>query len=248
MPILGALTLGNLRSSDPDTALRLLSQFGQAATATLPHASPQDQMLYLILAQLMAPLFLMQPVMLTSVIAADSFAGERERKTLEYLLHTPTTEHEMLYGKMLAAWIPAVILGVLGPIPYILVADHTLAPIVHGFALPNATWLMLMLVVTPGAAALALGLSVIISARVESFQAAYQSGPVVLLPIIGMMVAQFTGGIFLNAHILMTVAAVLWTLAIIAIIIGHNSFNRQQLLIGRRGRAIVEPAPQLDAA
>ena len=242
LPIGAALGLSGIRATDADTALRLLSQFGAAATATLPDSTPQDQMLYLILAQLMAPLFLMQPVMLTSVIAADSFAGERERKTLEYLLHTPTTEKEMLYGKMLAAWVPAVLLGIFGVIPYLLVADYTLAPIVDGLALPNATWLTLMFFVTPGAAALALGLSVIISARVESFQAAYQSGPVVLLPMIAMMVGQFTGGVFLSAKVLVMVGLFLWAFAIVAITAGHKTFNRQQLLIGRKRN--VEPTDE----
>jgi ABC-2 type transport system permease protein len=161
LPIGAALGLGGIRNADPEVAMRLLSQFGDNVFASLPHTNPQGQMLYLMLAQLVAPLFLMQPVMLTSVIAADSFAGERERKTLEYLLHTPATEKELLYGKMLAAWVPALLLAIVGPLPYLMVANHVLEPVTgNAFTLPNLTWLTLMFIVTPGAAALALGLSV----------------------------------------------------------------------------------------
>ena len=38
---------------------------------------------------LLAPLFLIVPLMVSAVLAADAFAGEKERKTLERLLHLP---------------------------------------------------------------------------------------------------------------------------------------------------------------
>jgi ABC-type Na+ efflux pump permease subunit len=41
--------------------------------------------------------------MVSSVLAADSFAGEKERKTLEALLYTPTTDRELFTAKLLEA-------------------------------------------------------------------------------------------------------------------------------------------------
>ena len=38
---------------------------------------------------LLAPLFLIVPLMVSAVLAADAFAGEKERRTLEALLHLP---------------------------------------------------------------------------------------------------------------------------------------------------------------
>ena len=67
-----------------------------------------QQVIYLALVYLLAPMYLIVPLMVASVIAADSFAGEKERKTLEALLYTPTTDQELLLGKLLAAWLPAV--------------------------------------------------------------------------------------------------------------------------------------------
>ena len=37
---------------------------------------------FIFLGYLFAPMFLIMPLMLSSIIAAESFAGERERKTL----------------------------------------------------------------------------------------------------------------------------------------------------------------------
>ncbi len=43
------------------------------------------------------------PLFMVSALVADSFAGERERHTLETLLTTPLSDHAILFGKLLAA-------------------------------------------------------------------------------------------------------------------------------------------------
>ena len=48
-----------------------------------------DSVMIAMLVYLFAPMYLIVPMMVSAVIAADSFVGERERKTLEALLHTP---------------------------------------------------------------------------------------------------------------------------------------------------------------
>src|SRR4051812_42044222 len=66
------------------------------------------------LVYMFAPMFLIVPLMVSSVVAADSFAGEKERKTLEALAYTPTTDRELLLAKMLGGWIPGVLVGLFG--------------------------------------------------------------------------------------------------------------------------------------
>lgn len=43
------------------------------------------------------------PLFMVSALVADSFAGERERHTLETLLTTSLSDHAILFGKLLAA-------------------------------------------------------------------------------------------------------------------------------------------------
>jgi ABC-2 type transport system permease protein len=52
-----------------------------------------------------APVFLFEllPAVIASMIAADAFAGERERRTLETLLATPLRESAIFIGKTLSA-------------------------------------------------------------------------------------------------------------------------------------------------
>ena len=49
----------------------------------------KEQLVILVDGYLLAPLFLIVPLMVASVLAADAFAGEKERRTLEGLLHLP---------------------------------------------------------------------------------------------------------------------------------------------------------------
>ena len=46
--------------------------------------------------------------MTASSIAAESFAGERERKKMEALLYTSASDAELFVGKALAAFLPAL--------------------------------------------------------------------------------------------------------------------------------------------
>src|SRR5688500_2197695 len=45
--------------------------------------TPEQQIILFTLVYMLAPLFLIMPIMVSSVLAAESFAGEKERKTLE---------------------------------------------------------------------------------------------------------------------------------------------------------------------
>jgi len=82
-----------------------------------------QQLTYVLLVYMFAPFFLLIPVMASSVIASDSFAGEKERKTIEALLATPLTDGELLFGKMLASFVPAMAVTILSFIAYTVVVD-----------------------------------------------------------------------------------------------------------------------------
>ena len=66
-----------------------------ALLAELAGYNEGQQLVILTLLHFLAPMYLIIPLMVASVIAADSFAGEKERKTLEALIHTPATDWEL---------------------------------------------------------------------------------------------------------------------------------------------------------
>ncbi|HET7274130.1 MAG TPA: ABC transporter permease subunit [Longimicrobiaceae bacterium] len=208
----------------------LLDKMPPALIAPFAGQSPEQQLVLLILGYLFAPLYLIVPVMVASVIAADSFAGERERRTLEALLYTPTTDAELVLGKMLAPWLAAVAVAWGGFAAYAVVANVAAWPIMGRIFFPTALWWLLVLWVAPAVAALGLGVTVLVSARVQTFQEAYQLGGVVVLPLVLLIVGQATGVLFLSPEVVLALGAGVWLLNAVLLRVAIRSFRRGEIL------------------
>lgn len=190
---------------------------------------PTAQALSWLLVYLMAPMLLILPLMVASVIAADSFAGEKERKTLEALLYTPTSDLELVVAKLLVSLVPAVAVSWGGLLAYSAVADAVMWPYLHRLVLPDPLWLVLGLWVTPGVAGLGLAVTVLVSARVKSFQEAYQLGGVVVLPVVALVAGQAAGVVYLSSVAALVAGALLLLLDVALVAWGLRGFSRDRL-------------------
>lgn len=179
---------------------------------------------------MMAPLFLIVPLAVSSVIAADSIAGERERKTLEALLYTPATDGELFTAKVLAAWIPAMSVAIGGFVLYSVVANAAAWPVMHRVFFPTPMWFALVFWLMPAVAAMGLAATVLVSSRVRTFQEAQQLGGLVVLPVILLVAGQVTGALFLHLGTVLLLGAVLWTLDAALLWFGGRTFKRGELV------------------
>jgi ABC-type Na+ efflux pump permease subunit len=177
----------------------------------------------------LAPMYLILPLMVASVIAADSFAGEKERKTLEALLYTPTTDGELFFSKLLSAWLPAVSVAWGGFVLYAVVANVAAWSTMGQIFFPNLMWLILVLWVAPAVAGVALGFTVLVSVRAQGFQDAYQLGAMVVLPIVLLVIGQATGVMYFSIWLVFLLGLVCWILDAILLWFGSRTFRRQQL-------------------
>lgn len=167
------------------------------------------QVIYLAANYMLAPFFLLIPLMTASVVSADSFAGEKERGTLETLLFAPVDMLSLFTGKVLASFIPAVGLS-LGTFVVCATAVNLAGWSLFGeIFFPHLNWLPLLLLVIPMVSLLAILLNVFISARVSSFQAAYQMGGVVVLPVLALVAGQATGVLMIDTPVVVIVGLVL---------------------------------------
>ena len=118
LPLIISVVLPVIITSIPSLvpASQLQPTGGEALIQNLP-ASVQEllagmtdmqSMVYVMALYFFAPFFLIIPLMASSVIASDSFAGEKERKTIEALLATPISDSELLFGKMLVSFVPSM--------------------------------------------------------------------------------------------------------------------------------------------
>jgi ABC-type Na+ efflux pump permease subunit len=190
---------------------------------------PDEQLLVLVLGYLLAPLFLIVPLMVSAVLAADAFAGEKERKTLESLLHLPVSDRELFYGKLLTAFLPAIAVSWAGFLCYSVVSNGVAWPVLHRIFVPTPLWLVMILWVGPAVAALGLAVMVRVSARARSSQEANQLGGAVILPLIFLAVGQSSGLLLAPLEIAVAVGGLIWIIAVVLIRGGAKRFTRDQL-------------------
>jgi ABC-2 type transport system permease protein len=193
-------------------------------------ALPNDeQLIVLVLGYLLAPLFLIVPLMVSAVLAADAFAGEKERKTLESLLHLPISDRELFYAKLLTAFIPAMAVSWVGFLCFSVVANSVAWPVLHRVFVPTRLWIVLILWLAPAVAALGLAVMVRVSARARTSQEANQLGGAVILPLIFLAVGQSSGLLLVPLEIAILVGFLIWGVAVYLIRGGAKRFTRDQL-------------------
>jgi ABC-2 type transport system permease protein len=175
-------------------------------------------------------MYLIVPLVVVTVISADSFAGEKERKTLEALLYAPITDRELFLGKVLSAWLPAIGVAVGGFLIYGLVANLAAWPVMGQIFFPNVMWLVLVFWVTPAVAGLGLGTMVLVSSRAQGFQDAYQLGAAVVLPIVLLLVGQATGVMYFSVGLVLLLGLILWAVDGALLWFGVRTFQRSQLI------------------
>ncbi len=188
-------------------------------------------MLVLSLVYFLAPMYLILPQMVASVIAADSFAGERERKTLEALLYTPTTDGELLLAKLLSALLPAIVVAWGGFVLYAVVVNVAAWPTMGRVFFPNAMWIVLALWLAPAVAGLGLSATVLISSRAKGFQDAYQLGVIVVLPVLFLAIGQISGAIFIDVGLVLLLGLIVWIVDAVLLGLGARTFRRDALAV-----------------
>ncbi|MDX1377756.1 MAG: ABC transporter permease subunit, partial [Anaerolineales bacterium] len=177
-----------------------------------------------------APLFLIMPLMFSSVVGSDSFVGEKERKTMEALLYSPATDMELFLGKVLAAVIPAIGLSWLSYLVYIIVVNAASFYLFEGIWFPLPAWWPLMFWLTPSFAVLGISATVLISSRVKTFMEAYQLSASLVVFVLAIVIGQVTGVLYLGVGTVLLVGTIIWIIDVILLRISIRQFKRSMLI------------------
>ncbi len=148
------------------------------------------------------PFFLLIPLLMSGIITSDSFAGERERNTLEPLLTAPVTDRQLLLGKILTPFVPALVVtwasfALLTKGVSKLINPHFLSPV-----FPDTIWIVSVALVVPLFLAGAVLAEILISARASSVKAASALNMLLSFPVLGVMLMQSTGFVLFSARTL----------------------------------------------
>jgi ABC-2 type transport system permease protein len=210
--------------------LKLIDRIPEGLLPELAGVNITQKVTLYFLVYMMLPMFLLIPLLAASTVAADSFAGEKERKTMEALLYTPTTDRELFVAKMLSAWLAAIAMAFVGFVLYSVTANIAAWSQMHRIFFPNAMWLVLIIWVVPAVAGLGISVMVLASSRAQGFQDAYQIGGIVVLPVVGLFYAQVAGVMYFNLIVVALMGLGIWLLDGFLIWLGSRSFSRGRLM------------------
>ncbi len=191
----------------------------------------QQAIFYMLSSYLVAPVFLIIPLLTSSVIASDSFAGEKERKTIEALLATPITDGELFLGKVLVSFTPSMAITLTSFLVYSIIIDIFSSTLFNGeLLLPNLLWGLLIVGLAPTIAFASIGLTVMISFRVRGFREAQQLSAFLMIPIMIVAFGQVSGAIILGPVVLCASIGLFAMFDVILFNFGLGLFGRDEIL------------------
>lgn len=174
--------------------------------------------------------FVIIPAIVPTPIASYSIVGEKIEKSLEPLLATPTTDGEILLGKYIAAFLPALAATYVGATIYMTLMDTVTYSILQHLYYPNWGFALILLVLAPLSATISVEVSVIASSRVSDVRSASQLGGVIYLPFLGIFLAGEIGLFQLNTDNLLIIAGVLALIALALFRVSTATFRREEIL------------------
>ena len=224
------VNVAGVSADDINNVQEMIGQMSAGLQQELSGYEPNQMIVVYFLVYMLAPFFMIIPLMVSAVIAADSFAGEKERKTMEALLYTPTTDQELFIAKLLSGWLAALAVALVGFVLYVITANAAGWSQMHRIFFPNTMWLVLIFWVVPALPGLGLGVMVLLSSRAQGFQDANQIGGMVVLPILLLVFGQLTGVMYFSVTLVFLLGLVIWLLDALLIWVGSRSFHRGRLL------------------
>ncbi len=232
IPVLSVMSPESVNTPGGEDAMvgNILANLPEEVQTQLMSYTTTEQGMYVMLVYYFAPFFLIIPVMSSSVIAADSFAGEKERNTLEALLATPITDAELLLGKILVSFIPGMGVTIFSFILYVITVNVLTVETFGMYIMPTVPWLVLIFVLSPAIALLGVGTTVIISSRVKGFREAQQISAVLVLPVLGLLFGQGAGYLMLGSNTMLILALILAAIDVVVFRFGLRLFQRENIL------------------
>lgn len=184
----------------------------------------------LLLNYMLPAFFLLIPIMASSVTAASSFVGEKEKQTLETLLYSPLSLRQIFRSKVLASFLLGMSICLASFAAMLLVLETEAFLLLGSLILPDIKWALILLLVSPSVSMIAITLIVRVSAKAQSVEDAQQSAVFLILPILFMLAGQFTGVFLISSLLLLALGTFCAVLAFILLKKCMGNFRYENLL------------------
>lgn len=162
-------------------------------------------------------------------LASYSIIGEKIEQSLEPLLATPTTDSELLFGKVIASFLPCISVLYISFIIFMVLSDAiTYNNIGYPF-FPNWSIVIILLAI-PLSTILSIQMNVIISSRVNDVRTANQLSTLLFIPFIGVYFLLVINLVSLNITNLLEIFAILFIADVVLFYINKIIFQRDKIL------------------
>lgn len=206
----------------------------QAMLKLLPVSPGSDStsllLMDLIFNYILPVFFLIIPIMASSIMAASSFVGEKEKHTLETLLYSPLTLHQIFRSKVLASFLLSMLVSLFSFLVMTIVVEAEILFLFGSFLLPKINWLILLALLSPGVSLIAVTLIVRGSAKARTMEESQQGAVFLIMPVLLLIAGQFTGVMLLNAWILLLLSFLCIGLAWLLLKKAVKGFTYEMLL------------------
>lgn len=197
---------------------------------TAQTGDPKLLILELMLNKIMPIFFLMIPIMASSVMAASSFVGEKEKHTLETLLYSPLPLKQLFQSKILASFSVAMLVSLISFVAMLVVLETELLLLTGTAIMPAFSWIIVMLLVAPSISLVAISITVRGSAKAQTMEEAQQRAVFLIFPIIALVIGQFTGVLMVGSWLLLGMGVILALLAVLLMKGSAGKFTYEKLL------------------
>ena len=170
------------------------------------------------------------PTVVPLTMAIYSVIGEKAARTLEPLLAAPVGVGELLFAKSLASTIPSVIVTWIAYAIY-LTSVSSLGSRAAVNAVTAPRWILAIVVMVPLLTLLSVNLGILISTRVNDVRVAQQIGGLVVVPVVGIGIAQVTGQVVLNNDSFIRFTILLIAVDIAVFFLARLAFQRENILV-----------------
>jgi len=218
--------------------LEFMQAFGDVNTLKAILNIPIHYNIYLtgaimMIKMMILPMFLFVPGMMSSIISSDSFAGEKERKTMENVALLPITKTELIVGKVLASFIPVFIITITCFIGIGLIINAMFLQHLEGNILlfTDLGDVLVGFLLGPLLGFFTIQISVIISSRSKNLKSAQGISGSLITPVIAVFFVQMFNPAFLSPIMVLIISAILGGLCAIFIKIANRLLDIEKLIL-----------------
>lgn len=174
--------------------------------------------------------YMMIPAVVPTFIASYSFIGEKNNRSLEPLLATPTTDMELFVGKTLAIFLVTMAATWVAYIVSAVIVNILALPLLGYYPLPNGLWIVGFVLLAPIFCILSISVNVLISSKVTDVRASQQIGGLIVLPVLLFVFLTFAGPAFSSPWMMIIYSIAFLTVDVWVVYFSVRIFKREEIL------------------